>query len=193
MTKARKMMIAHCLVFACVLLLTGGARAQDDYARSGVYVGLAGMYSLNQFADEIGDAYDDSFGINFRGGYRLHPHFAAEFEFMYNFGWNAEELGIEIAELTHWAIFANAKVFFLKENVQPYIILGPGFSKAEEEILFFGSASANDFSLKFGGGLDIYAMPQLVIFIEAAYLLTGFDDLEDLDFIPIMGGIGYRF
>ena len=134
MKKTRRMMLALCAVLVCGSFMASGAWAQEDYARTGIYAGLGGMYSLEMFSSEytdfLGDVgdLDDSFGIDARVGYRIHPHFAVEVEFLYNFAWTFKTFGIDVMEASHLAILPNVKAYVLKGRFQPYATVGGGYS-----------------------------------------------------------------
>ena len=47
-------------------------------------------------------------------------------------------------------------------------------------------------TMRFGGGVEFYATPSIVLSIDADYLLP-FGDLDDLDVVTIAWGLQYRF
>jgi hypothetical protein len=54
------------------------------------------------------------------------------------------------------------------------------------------NTSGDNFAARFGGGLDFYVDPNIVITLDSSYVLpTG--DAEDLDHVTISLGIQYRF
>ena len=77
---------------------------------------------------------DSSFGANARGGYRFHPHFAAELEA----DWHSPFESEATFGLTPYAkvkveplVFtANLKGYLFKDRFQPYAVVGVGVMTA---------------------------------------------------------------
>jgi hypothetical protein len=81
------------LVAALVLFSASSVGAQQDYARSGAFVGVMGVFARQQFEDDVRDQLNDqlaalgyavdtelagSFGIEVLTGYRFHRYFSVE-------------------------------------------------------------------------------------------------------------------
>lgn len=72
------------LVLCAALISATAARAQDDFARNGLYLGVnvvGGFYT--QLDNQGGIDVDPAPGVNGHLGYRFHPNFAAEAEVEY--------------------------------------------------------------------------------------------------------------
>jgi len=52
--------------------------------------------------------------------------------------------------------------------------------------------SDDAFAMRFGGGIDLYATANVVVSLEADYVLP-FGNLNSLDYISIGWGLQYRF
>lgn len=83
------------LVVALILLSAPMANAQEDYARSGFFVGVMGDFARQKFQDDISDMLNEelavlgyvvdtslkgSFGVELLFGYRFHRFFSIEAE-----------------------------------------------------------------------------------------------------------------
>jgi opacity protein-like surface antigen len=171
-----------------------------DYARNGFYLIGAATYAIEDFDidDELGEAagpsdsgsslFDDSWGFNVRGGYRFHPHVAAEVEY----DWYDDFLDVDGASLEAWALTANLKLYALTGCIQPYALLGAGMASFDASVDGEGLADEEDFVARFGGGVDVYVTENIAITGDASYMMpTG--DLEDLDFVALSLGAMWRF
>ncbi len=55
-----------------------------------------------------------------------------------------------------------------------------------------GPVDETDFAGRVGGGIDIYATENIVVTLDATYVVpTG--DVDDLDYLSIGWGVQYRF
>lgn len=188
----------------------------EDFARRGFSVGVAGSYAIETFeSDAEADLsrvlgvpasmiVENSFGFNGRVGYRCHRNFSAEVEVEWLDGFDAEfsspgfgDLGK--LEFDPVVITANAKGYLLTGRYQPFLLVGGGVMTAEAKLRndavglgFSSSESENAFSMRFGGGIDLYATKNVVVSLEADYVLP-FGNLDDLDYVSIGWGFQYRF
>ena len=90
-------------------------REPADYSRNGIYVGLGGSYGIETFDDsankelnqqlssigysglDVDLDVDETLGMNGQIGYRLHPHFSAEFQFEWLSGFDGDFSDSELA------------------------------------------------------------------------------------------------
>jgi len=176
---------------------SGGEAAREqslDYARRGAYLGVGVVGAFEQF--DLGAAADQSdfIGYGFRAGYRLHPNVAAEMSFERYTEADLDVLGTSVLDIDGWSITANAKGYPLTGRFQPYGLLGLGalYLNAEDQLGLGFSDDQAAFALRFGGGVDAYVTKNIVLNVEASYLLpTG--DLDDFPLVPVSGSIQYRF
>jgi opacity protein-like surface antigen len=180
--------------------------ADDDYARRGWLVGIGGSYAIETFSDDAESGLqsvfgptasysaDDSLGINGGAGYRCHRYFGADVdvEWISSFDGDVYDSGLKVATLDVEALVvtANAKGYFPIGRYHPFLSVGAGGMMAE----FRGSVSddVTSFTMRFGGGLDIYATTHIVVSLGVDYVFP-LGSLEDLDYISIGWGLQYRF
>src|SRR5512145_1953826 len=172
-------------VLACLALVSPtAARAQDDYARNGAYVGLAGSFGIyTELDDDFGiDDVDEPLGLNARVGYRLHPHFSLEGEFEWLSDADLESDVGGDGEIESFVGTLNGKAYPLTGQIQPFAILGLGYMEVDVD-----GESEGDFAARLGGGVDVYVTPNLVVNLGATYV-TPADDLTVFDFVSIGWG-----
>jgi opacity protein-like surface antigen len=200
------------------MLGPGAALAQDDaeeedgFGRTGFYIGVGGALTKLMEAEEtledelsfLGSVDVDvkySFGVNARGGYRFHPHFAAEFEADWHSPFDVEANFGQLeakAEVMPLVFTGNMKGYLFKDRFQPYAVAGIGVMTARleiEDVAGFdasGSDWSTGFAARFGGGVDLYITQHFVLNAEIRYVLpTG--DVDGLDMISFGWGLQYRF
>ena len=156
-------------------------------------------------------------GLGGQAGYRCNSRFSVEGEiewlstFKGSFG--NDQLGqISSLEYDYIIYGANFKGYILTGRLQPYALIGAGTSHVEskdvptqtptdvpEQTSLEQTAPQNDgnaeftmFSMRFGGGLDIYLTPNIVLNGGVEYILpvTGQTNFK---YISYKGGLGYRF
>jgi hypothetical protein len=169
-----------------VMAVSGG----PDYARNGVYVGVAGTYAFQNFQNGHSDA-GDSLGLNARVGYRLHPRVSAELEFEWLEGFSSDDRNTDIEA---WALTANAKGYLTTGQIQPFLLAGLGVMQADAErsTIVRGASPAEAFVARLGGGVDVYATENFAISVGADYVLPT-NALKDMDYVAVQWGFLYRF
>ena len=199
---------------------------EDDFARRGWMVGVAGSSAIELFEDELQEDFrrqldpigggfsapsvaslpvDNSFGFNGRVGYRCHPRFSAEVEVEWLHGFDADLEQPGVAQLARvevdpLVVTANAKGYLLTGRYQPFLLLGLGAMSGDIKVkdpvgLSFtkiDSESENVFAMRFGGGIDLYATKNIVVSLEADYVMP-FGNLDDLNYVTFSWGFQYRF
>ena len=179
---------------ACLTFVTASpalGQAQDDFARNGAYLGLAGSVGIfpeeEDDIDDVGGDVDTALGLNARAGYRVHPHFAAEAEFEW-VNADIEFGGNDAGDFDTLVGTVNGKAFALTGRFQPFAMIGIGAMGVH------GDEDSGDsgFAARFGGGIDIYITRNFYGAVDASYVLpTG--DVDDFDLVSIGWGFGYRF
>jgi len=183
-------------MIGCVALreapVTGHAE-EDEFARSGWLVGVAGSYGY------LGEAFDDNssvdgLGVNGRLGYRCHSRYAAEVqaEWLDADGIHGDRLNGSAELLT---VTANAKGYLLTGRYQPYVLVGGGAMTGK----FRGRTAKGvvdetetALALRFGAGIDLYATRHVLGSLEVGYVLP-FNDLSSVDYLWFGWGLQYRF
>jgi len=147
---------------------------------------------------------DDSFGVDLRGGYRAHDHFAAEAMFQYFFGGNIDVdiTGVpsqKLGDYSAWALFLNGKGYFMKpdEKWQPYAGGGIGVMTVnfDPDVSGVSSEDETDLAFRIMAGTDFQLTPQIYLFGEISYIFPTGDLNEDVSWnsIPIVLGVQGRF
>jgi opacity protein-like surface antigen len=189
-----------------VLALRPGFAAEADEeadpARTGPYAGLGLVYGAPVFDLEaseqrvgggsLGDS--PSFGLDLRGGYRFHPHFAAEGNFQWVSGMEIEQAGQELGDVSPWTLTANMKAFILTGTFQPYVVGGVGILhvKGDESVDLALPDSTTGFTGRIGGGADYYLRPDIVLNVELSAVLPA-GQVSRFRYLPLAFGAQYRF
>ena len=190
------------------------ANAQEDepagdserlnYARTGLYIGLVGVYAIEQFESPI--VGGNSLGWSPWVGYRFHPRGAieAQIESLNGFKFDDPRISSSIKkkiEPTIWTV--NGKYYFMTERIQPYALVGAGLLLPGTANPYFtvpssgapGSPTIDSaFTMKFGGGLDYYLTENLAIAVNAVYtMLIGNGLPEQIPYVSVGWGFEYHF
>lgn len=170
-----------------VAIAAGGAQAADDqYGRSGPFLGIGVDYSFEDFSGGASSpAPDDSWGYDIDAGYRFNEYFALQI------GWqdfvSFDDGGDDVR---FWMVGLDAKFYPFHGMVQPYLLAGAGYSDADD------SRGGNDdgygFAGRFGAGFDFYLTRNWALNTEVGYVLPS-GDAGDYASIPLSFGVLYRF
>lgn len=158
--------------------------AESEFARDGAYVGIGGSYGIEAF--NFDGTTGNSGGVTLRTGYRCHPNVGAELQAEYFTGFDAEDPLIT-PEVDSWVLTANSRLYpltsLLPGRIQPYLLAGIGAMNADSE---------TGLTMRFGGGLDVYATPHLSLTAGVSYLVP-YDAVSKFDTVSLSAGIDYRF
>jgi opacity protein-like surface antigen len=188
----------------------------EDFARRGWQIGVAGTYAFETFENDAEKKFksdfrlpatasvDNSFGFNGRVGYRCHERFSAEVHVEWLDGFDVEASSAGFGDIADYkaepiVVTANAKGYLLTGRYQPFLLVGGGVMTADLNLednysLFPISRTESEtaFTMRFGGGIDLYATKNAVVSLDATYVLP-FGNLDDLDYISVGWGFQYRF
>ena len=169
------------------------------------YVGAGGSYAFEDF--DVGD-FDNSWGVNVKFGYNLHPLLDIEFDFDYldkfEYSDEFEFSGMNIegnADLNIMTYMIALKGYFpiSTEKVKLSVVVGGGIMYAEIDSKVRVNGSSISYSYdetelcgKVGLGLDFFATPDISFGIEGNYTL-GFNDLEEIRYFNFTLGVAYHF
>jgi opacity protein-like surface antigen len=190
-----------------LLLGSGVASAEppptEDFNRDGYYVGVQGVYALEDF-DMIGTRFDDEFGVNGHVGYRFLRNFALEAEFEWIDGFSGTT-GTALAGLTGkvdtYAINLNTKLYplaraFEQDSVlarfQPFAQVGVGWQWAQRKGFGLPKNNTGDIVGRFGGGLEVYLTENFALTGNAVYALSG-GKVDDFRYLSFGWGVQWRF
>jgi opacity protein-like surface antigen len=170
-----------------IVVAHGAARAAEpepkpDYGRTGIYLGVAGTYGLENF-DAPGPV-DNSLGVNARVGYRVIPRLAFEVQAEWVEGFRLKGTGVDVET---WVMTANARAYFTEARIQPYLLVGIGFLTGDAP-----GIRATGFAVRAGGGVDIGVTDRIAVVLEVTYAgATG--KVSGLGHGSIVWGLQYRF
>jgi hypothetical protein len=163
------------MIGSCLALLLGTpVEAQEDYARSGFYVGVAGATAIfTKLNDQLGTTPEQcmpvdepcrggiepnvpikagaSLGVHHRAGYRFHPRLAAEAHLEYLTGaeitaptFRWETPFVDLSAVT---ATVDVKAYLLTGMVQPFALIGAGWMRT------YGNDTRIDPRIAFGKDL----------------------------------------
>ena len=187
---------ALCLAFASQATAQRIEWDDSDDPLVGIYIGLGGLFALENFdrdaaiaGDTLKIGADNAGGFELRGGYRVHPNFAGELLFQYyaNFSVKDRNLSGENDSFNGWSLTANVKGYPILGRIQPYALAGVG-------ALVFNEKRGEDlgFVARVGGGIDVYILESVVVDLEIVYVLPA-GSLDDYQFTTFAAGIQYRY
>jgi hypothetical protein len=157
-----------------------------DYGRGRLYLGGGLVYAIpnfNGFDDNEREA-ESTFGFDVRAGYRWR-YVAAEVNFQYYKRFDVD-VGPEDETVKIFTVGPNVKGYPLDGRFQPYVLVGIGFQDTKSGSgLQHGSAGM----ARFGGGVELYLMPNFGFFVEGSY---GLGIESDYDIIPVVGGVQFH-
>ncbi len=179
------------LTLVAMIGIPAGALAENDYGRSGFYLGVGLGLGWERFEDTGGfsDFYN-GIGLDGWAGYRFDPHFAAELQLEYLDRFNTSFMGVNI-DTDVLAFTGNLKAYLMTGRVQPFAVVGIGFLRAESEFLGI-SVSDTDLAARFGGGVDLYDSPNVSFGATVSYVLTT-GDVDGFDYVSLVLAFQYRF
>lgn len=187
----RKIAIGIAILMASA---TASLAEDDEYARSGAYIGVAGSAAIyTDFGGSVNT--DDPFGVNVRAGYRINPNIAAEVQYEWLSQADIDVSGTTFAKIDTWALTVNGKGYILTGRYQPFVVVGLGVMKVELEdtLGFIGSEGTfEDFVARMGGGIEVYITPNVVGNFDITYMLPA-SDVKDVDYVSFGLGLQYRF
>jgi hypothetical protein len=194
------------MTFVCVSNL---AHAQEDYSRAGCYLGLGGIVGfplgsedgLESVTGSSADV-DESLGLHARGGCRG-KWGGGEVPFEWAEGFDVKADGDDF-KVGGWALTLDGKVYplaglegklpALARRFQPFATVGFGYLTFDLPQLPPGvDVDDWDFAGRFGGGLDVYVTRNIVINVDATYVLPMTSPLDELDYLSVGWGLLFRF
>jgi opacity protein-like surface antigen len=199
-------------------LAAGGGAAQaeppqPDYARSGWYLGVGGIYAIEDISlntTQLGmvppqpPATDPKFGnrggVDFRAGYRVNPHVAVEFDYQWQAGFDSSNPAVKLPgtdgiEIDTHLLSLNAKVFAATGRWQPYGLLGASLLIFNKEIVDLKPKPWDidyGFAPRFGAGIDYYISENWALTLEGTYIVP-VGVLDGANYGTVGVGFQYRF
>lgn len=166
---------------------TSAVALDDQYGRSGPYLGFNGMFAFEDFSGAAGSpSPDGSWGYDIDAGYRFNEYFALQA------GWQ-QMVGFDdsTGDTSIWMVGLDGKFYPFHGIVQPYALVGVGWADVDDERAA-SKRSSSGLAARFGGGIEFYVHRNWAITTEIGYVLqtSGRDDYGS---IPLSFGILYRF
>jgi len=164
----------------------------EDYARQGPYLAAAGLVAIERIEDGGGalDDFGDSGGLELRGGYRFHEHFAGEATFEWAGEFDGELAGQQV-DVGVWTLSGNLRAYLLPGQLQPYARVGVGVMRTNLD--GFGDDHETDVTVRLGGGFEVYLTPEVALTLDSGYTTGGAEDLDFVDYVTVSLGAVLRF
>lgn len=198
------------IVALALLAAPFAACAEGGYTRSGAYVGVNGLYALENFDLDFDLSASNAPGVNVYAGYRFHPNFGLEGDLDYYGKFDIDEFGSKVGDVQAFSWTVNAKVFVFDGPVQPYGVVGVGGIYADQ-IAGVSCATVTDPNtgqtrshcdadnsshvgavLRPGIGFDIYVTEAIVLNLQGTYVFpTGSQDKYQFGLLG--ADVQYRF
>jgi len=185
--------LAGLALLAAMLLGSGPAVADDEFARKGVYAGAGGVFAIEEFGDGADDPYAGGFDLTL--SYRASEVLSVETEFEWVGNWERTVVGEADTKINMYAWSANVKGNVPLGRISPYGTIGFGFYRVrysrgmdslpppEDDI---------DAMMLAAVGVDFYLTKNLVLSPEWSYNFL-FNGTASLDYMGVTGRLTYRF
>jgi hypothetical protein len=176
---------------AVALLVVLGAPAaaeEEDVAGRGFYGNLGAVWSLAAFDVPAAVGQQDSWGLDARVGYRVHPNLGLEAQYQWAARHELTGGGAQLNVVETNAGTGNARIFLLSGPLQPYVLLGVGVVHAALE----RGDDKLEAAFRGGGGFQVFFTDHIGAYAELTYLKP-FTSLGDFNTVPIAFGGAYRF
>jgi len=186
------------------------------FERPGWMAGLTGRYAWGNYGDNeqedlrvsslpflVSITEENSPGLSGWAGYRCHRRFSAEVEVEWFKGFDGQidELvqgTVATYSLVPIVVTSNAKGYLMTGRFQPYLLAGAGAMIVQSSTTdFLGAGGTVEdtnamFTMRFGGGLDVYLTKNIVATVDLDYVLP-VAEIKNLHYVTFGGGLQYRF
>lgn len=168
----------------------GDPEPESGFAREGLYLGLYGIQSYENFHTSNGsvDTGNSDLGVGGKVGYRISPKFALEGIVENIKGFEVSDGNVDSdLDLLNFGVMG--KYYLATERFQPYLLAGVGVARAD--VSHFSYDDDGGF-LRGGIGMDVYLAESIALFGEANYnrMMGGVSDLHHID---LQLGLIFRF
>jgi opacity protein-like surface antigen len=213
--------VRACACLGMAVLIVGGVADRaagveppaPDTARSGWYLGLGGIFAIEDISfnttqlkmvppepPATDPKFDNSGGVDFRAGYRMSPHWALEFDYQWQAGFDSSNPAVKLpgtegVEIDTHLLSLNAKLFGATGRWQPYGLLGASLLVFNKEIVDLKPKPWDidyGFAPRFGLGIDYCATEHWVLTLEGTYIVP-VGVLDGANMGSVGAGFQYRF
>lgn len=197
-------MLRRILLGSAILLLLAPtmATAQDDeeFTEPGWYLTAYVAGGTEMFRHTGGQSFDDwSIGAGALAGYRANEWISLELQAEWMDGWDGKRIppgGQTVASVVDsYVATANAKVSLpIWGRFQPFAKYGMGAMVAKGRGAighFVKDRTESSFAMRFGTGMDAWITPNVGLTVGVDYVFV--DQSLKLDYLPVYGGVTYKF
>jgi opacity protein-like surface antigen len=168
------------------------------------YLGFYALYAMenldegnteDKFISDMDVDFDDTWGIQLRGGYMFNEFLSGELMFEYISPFEANINNSYESDLDIINITVNAKAMWgITDSIVPYVLVGAGAMNAYEEITGPTYYEETEWGLgaRVGSGFDWFINSSFAVTFEAAYVL-GFGNVDHVRYTNIAVGAAYHF
>ncbi len=196
----RMLIITAFMLTANIMMIPTAIHAQEN----SFYMGFHGGYASEnldtqalgeKFATPVNLSFDNSWGIQLRGGTVINEYLSAEVmaEYISPFEDGQGDKNVEVEVIN---VGVNCKAGWpISRHFRPYVTVGAGLMNSREEIRCRDQICKNDewgMSLRAGIGAEMFISPAVSVSAEGAHLL-GLGNTEDMRYTLISLGVNYYF
>lgn len=189
----------------CWIAVSPAGAADDDFSRTGFYLGLSPVFAFENFtldSDDLGMSailgpgvdpdYDDSQGAHLQIGARVHRALGLELLYEFLEGFDSTN-GAPGTEIDSHLVTLNAKFYPLGGRLQPYLLGGLGVRVINSEVLDKSVKKPFEtdagFTARLGGGFVYSVTRHFVVELEGSYQLGTGGIVQHADY----GSLGLHF
>jgi len=164
----------------------------NDPSRSGPMLGLSATYNIDNFSGTQMST-GSSGGFAAHVGYRFNKWVSSELRMDRFVQFDGNAGGVDVGEVNGWYLGLDQKAYLLHGRYQPFVLVGLGMLTMDTS----NSAAANNektddgVSMRFGGGIDLYATNKIVVTGDVSYVL-GLGEVDGYGVTVIGLGFNYR-
>jgi opacity protein-like surface antigen len=176
------------LLAAMLVVVPSWAAEEEKRGEARIYGTVGAAASLAAFDLPTSVGQQDSWGLDARAGYRVHPHVGVEGQYQWAARYELTSGGAQLNTIETHALTGNARVFIFRGPFEPYLLAGVGIVNAK---LAHGD-DKTEAAFRAGGGVNVFFTDHIGAYGEITYLKP-FSSLNDLNAVPIAFGAVFQF
>lgn len=177
------------------------------YAQEGgtkqFYIGAGGSYAVENFFDDA--EFENSWGVNGKFGYHLHPLADIEFDLNYLDNFESKEVqsnGMRLdasLRVTTYMLVMKGYFPINSERVRLSTVVGVGIMNADLDSHLYGTGDDADLCFKLGLGLDVFVTQEVSLGFEGnwthgiEHFSSNVKDFGDIEYFNFTLGAAYHF